>query len=68
MKAYVHYEIARELGSTTAPARLKTLEGLISPSEKEAAVESALRLRRDIKPVPAPILLQRRGMPTRIGM
>ena len=36
-KAYLHYELARQLSAKAAEARLKTLDELISPTEKSAA-------------------------------
>ena len=38
-KAYVHYELARQLGEArSAAARLKTLDQLLAPTEKDAAL------------------------------
>ena len=57
-KAYVHYELARQLGSTGAPARLKRLDELLAPAEKEAALEAARAQRGELKPSPRNIVLQ----------
>jgi TPR repeat protein len=57
-KAYVHYELARQLGSTGAQARLKTLDELLAPAEKDAALEAARLLRRELKPIPRNVVFQ----------
>ena len=63
VKAYTHYELARQLGSKAAEARQKALEDLLSPSEKASAIEAARLLRRELKPIPRMIVLQRPGVP-----
>jgi TPR repeat protein len=60
VKAYTYYELARQLGDTVrAPERLKRLEDLLSPAEKSAALEDARLRRRELKPIPAVIIVQR---------
>jgi TPR repeat protein len=63
VKAYTHYELARQLGSTNAEGRLKTLDDMLSPSEKSGALESARSLRRELKPIPGVVVLQRPDVP-----
>jgi TPR repeat protein len=63
-KAYTHYELARQLGNTTtAPQRMKVIEDLLSASEKTAALEDARLRRRQLKPIPALIIVQRPDIP-----
>jgi TPR repeat protein len=62
-KAYVHYELARQLGSKSAEARLKTLDELLSPSEKAAAIEEARLRRRELKPNPDILIVQHPELP-----
>jgi TPR repeat protein len=62
-KAYVHYEIARQLGSTGAPARLKRLDELLAPAEKDAALEAARAQRGELKPSPRNVVLQYADIP-----
>ncbi len=63
VKAYTHYELARQLGSTNAEGRLKTLDDMLSPSEKSGALESARLLRRELKPIPGVVVLQHSDVP-----
>jgi len=62
-KAYIHYELARQLGARGAPARLKRVEDLIEPAEKDAALDAARAQRRDLKPSPRSIALQYPDVP-----
>ena len=58
VKAYTLYEVTRQMNnSSTAATRQKTIETMISPAEKDAALEAARVIRRDLKPVPRVILL-----------
>ncbi|MES1180093.1 MAG: tetratricopeptide repeat protein, partial [Hyphomicrobium sp.] len=62
--AYARYEVARQMNnSSTAVQRQKTLETMLSPAEKDAALEAARLIRRDLKPIPRMIVLQQADQP-----
>ncbi len=58
IKAYTYYEAARQLGSTVAATRLKTLDDLLTAAEKATAMDAVIPLRRQLKPAPGVIMLQ----------
>ena len=58
MKSWAHYNVARELGSTDAVARLEKLEKAMTTNELNSARDLSQAIIRDLKPVPSDIEIQ----------
>ena len=62
IQAYAHFVVAQEQGATKAAEKLQAMQRILSPDEKQKAVELAKTIRGELHPIPAVFVFQYPGV------